>query len=152
MSTKTGKCLVVRVPDGGSPTMEKEDLPIPEPGSHQLLVKTSHVAQNPTDGRFHIAILTEKTNCAQSRRLTRMPLVMVWSWVVTLSGPSWRLEPTSPDLRREMSSQGLSGEVRSMILNIWCCCIDQRIKARRRDSVLMLSILWRMNTSHSRSR
>lgn len=62
MSTKTGKCLVVRVPDGGTPTMEKEELPLPEPGSNQLLVKTSHVAQNPTDGRFNVTMFTDKTN------------------------------------------------------------------------------------------
>lgn len=42
--------------------MEKEELPLPEPGSNQLLVKTSHVAQNPTDGRFNVTMFTDKTN------------------------------------------------------------------------------------------
>lgn len=33
-----------------TPTLVKESLPMPKPGDHQLLVKVSHVAQNPTDG------------------------------------------------------------------------------------------------------
>ncbi|KAH8433044.1 zinc-binding alcohol dehydrogenase family protein [Aspergillus melleus] len=41
--------LVVRVPEGGSPKLVLEDLPVPSPGSGQVLVKLSHVAQNPTD-------------------------------------------------------------------------------------------------------
>ncbi|PLB53776.1 putative zinc-binding dehydrogenase family oxidoreductase [Aspergillus steynii IBT 23096] len=41
--------LVVRVPEGGSPKLVLEDLPRPSPGRGQVLVKLSHVAQNPTD-------------------------------------------------------------------------------------------------------
>lgn len=33
-----------------TPRLVKESLPTPKPGDHQLLVKVSHVAQNPTDG------------------------------------------------------------------------------------------------------
>ncbi|OJJ98682.1 hypothetical protein ASPACDRAFT_30664 [Aspergillus aculeatus ATCC 16872] len=41
--------LVVRVNDGESPRFSKEQIPIPRPEAHQVLVKLSHVAQNPTD-------------------------------------------------------------------------------------------------------
>ncbi|KAF9889256.1 hypothetical protein FE257_007569 [Aspergillus nanangensis] len=40
--------LVVRVQDQ-SPRLSKENLPIPSPAPNQVLVKLSHVAQNPTD-------------------------------------------------------------------------------------------------------
>ncbi|KAL2686837.1 hypothetical protein Neosp_004379 [[Neocosmospora] mangrovei] len=40
--------LVVRT-SGDNPILVKESLPTPKPGDHQLLVKVSHVAQNPTD-------------------------------------------------------------------------------------------------------
>jgi NADPH:quinone reductase-like Zn-dependent oxidoreductase len=31
--------------------LSKETIPLPTPGEHQVLVKVSHVAQNPTDGK-----------------------------------------------------------------------------------------------------
>jgi NADPH:quinone reductase-like Zn-dependent oxidoreductase len=34
----------------GKPAFAKEQVPKPQPEAHQLLVKISHVAQNPTDG------------------------------------------------------------------------------------------------------
>ncbi|KAL4898499.1 putative zinc-binding dehydrogenase family oxidoreductase [Aspergillus ambiguus] len=40
---------VVRVSERGSPHLSKEDILIPSPAEHQVLVKLSHVAQNPTD-------------------------------------------------------------------------------------------------------
>ncbi|KAF7593986.1 hypothetical protein BBP40_010383 [Aspergillus hancockii] len=49
MSTNSNLSLVVRVPDGQSPKLVKESLPLPSPGRGQVLVKTSHIAQNPTD-------------------------------------------------------------------------------------------------------
>jgi NADPH:quinone reductase-like Zn-dependent oxidoreductase len=36
---------------GNNPTLYKTQVPKPKPGSHQLLVKVSHVAQNPTDSK-----------------------------------------------------------------------------------------------------
>lgn len=47
---KSNTAVVVRVPDGQSPKLSKEDIRIPSPESNQVLVKISHVAQNPTDG------------------------------------------------------------------------------------------------------
>jgi hypothetical protein len=47
----TGNALVVRVPEGQSPHLVQEQLPLPIPGTGQVQVKVSHVAQNPTDGR-----------------------------------------------------------------------------------------------------
>ncbi|KAE8309294.1 chaperonin 10-like protein [Aspergillus transmontanensis] len=41
--------LVVRTPEGQSPKLVKESIPVPAPGPGQVLVKVSHVAQNPTD-------------------------------------------------------------------------------------------------------
>ncbi|KAE8376088.1 putative zinc-binding dehydrogenase family oxidoreductase [Aspergillus bertholletiae] len=49
MSTQYTLSLVVRVPDGQSPKLVKEPIPVPSPGPGQVLVKVSHVAQNPTD-------------------------------------------------------------------------------------------------------
>ncbi|KAJ5983360.1 hypothetical protein N7481_005459 [Penicillium waksmanii] len=46
----TGNALVIRVPEGKSPQLVQEQLPIPFPGAGQVQVKVSHVAQNPTDG------------------------------------------------------------------------------------------------------
>lgn len=42
---------MVRVPEGKSPQLVQEQLPLPIPGAGQVQVKVSHVAQNPTDGR-----------------------------------------------------------------------------------------------------
>lgn len=44
--------LVVRVTDGQHPKLSKEEIPRPSPASNQVLVKLSHAAQNPTDGKF----------------------------------------------------------------------------------------------------
>jgi NADPH:quinone reductase-like Zn-dependent oxidoreductase len=42
---------VAQVQRGGDkPKFALEDIPIPQPGEHELLVKNSYVAQNPTDG------------------------------------------------------------------------------------------------------
>ncbi|KAL4747506.1 hypothetical protein BDW72DRAFT_206398 [Aspergillus terricola var. indicus] len=41
--------LVVRVADGQSPKLSKENIDIPRPAENQVLVKVSHAAQNPTD-------------------------------------------------------------------------------------------------------
>ncbi|KAL4948764.1 putative zinc-binding dehydrogenase family oxidoreductase [Aspergillus filifer] len=50
MTAASNKALVVRVPSGGqSPTLSKEDIPLPKPAENQVLIKLSHVAQNPTD-------------------------------------------------------------------------------------------------------
>ncbi|KAE8416814.1 putative zinc-binding dehydrogenase family oxidoreductase [Aspergillus pseudocaelatus] len=49
MSTQYSLSLVVRVPEGQSPKLVKESIPAPSPGPGQVLVKVSHVAQNPTD-------------------------------------------------------------------------------------------------------
>lgn len=43
--------LVVHTVDGKQ-GLFKECIPPPTPGPNQVLVKVSHVAQNPTDGRF----------------------------------------------------------------------------------------------------
>lgn len=46
MAPTTATALVTR---GGK--LSKETIPVPTPGEHQVLVKISHVAQNPTDGK-----------------------------------------------------------------------------------------------------
>lgn len=46
MAPATGQALVMR---GGK--FNQEQIPVPTPGEHQLLVKVSHTAQNPTDGK-----------------------------------------------------------------------------------------------------
>ncbi|KAM0554935.1 hypothetical protein ACHAPJ_006671 [Fusarium lateritium] len=43
------QALVVRLDSENAPKLVKDQVPMPKPGSHQLLVKVSHVAQNPTD-------------------------------------------------------------------------------------------------------
>lgn len=47
----TCPALVVRLDSDSTPILTKEPVPVARPGSHQLLVKVSHVAQNPTDGK-----------------------------------------------------------------------------------------------------
>ncbi|RHZ59802.1 uncharacterized protein CDV56_106190 [Aspergillus thermomutatus] len=49
MARGSNTALVVRVADGESQKLCKEDIPIPCPTANQVLVKISHVAQNPTD-------------------------------------------------------------------------------------------------------
>jgi NADPH:quinone reductase-like Zn-dependent oxidoreductase len=46
----SAEALVVRVDSNNTPKLVKDVLPVPKPGPRQLLVKVSHVAQNPTDG------------------------------------------------------------------------------------------------------
>ncbi|KAL2842571.1 putative zinc-binding dehydrogenase family oxidoreductase [Aspergillus pseudoustus] len=48
MAAGSNTALVVRVANG-HPTFSKESIPIPRPEPNQVLVKISHVAQNPTD-------------------------------------------------------------------------------------------------------
>jgi NADPH:quinone reductase-like Zn-dependent oxidoreductase len=54
MTPITATALVTK---GGK--LSKEAIPVPTPGEHQVLVKVSHVAQNPTDGKscLHPSIL-----------------------------------------------------------------------------------------------
>ncbi|GAB1202815.1 hypothetical protein APSETT445_001437 [Aspergillus pseudonomiae] len=49
MSTQYSSSLVVRVSEGQSPKLVRESIPVPSPGPGQVLIKVSHVAQNPTD-------------------------------------------------------------------------------------------------------
>lgn len=56
--------LVVRVVDGQAPKLSKEDIAVPRPAAHQVLVKLSHVAQNPTDGK--ISSLRSGHACSKS--------------------------------------------------------------------------------------
>jgi NADPH:quinone reductase-like Zn-dependent oxidoreductase len=51
-SPATSQALVVRLDNNGTPKLAEEQVPVPKPGSQQLLVKVSHVAQNPTDGEL----------------------------------------------------------------------------------------------------
>lgn len=46
----TAKALVQRNTSDGKQTLSLEALPKPKPEANQMLVKVSHVAQNPTDG------------------------------------------------------------------------------------------------------
>jgi NADPH:quinone reductase-like Zn-dependent oxidoreductase len=50
MAPNTGKALVTRV-DGDKSVMDLKDVPIPKIEPHQVLVRVSSVAQNPTDGK-----------------------------------------------------------------------------------------------------
>lgn len=59
MSTPAScEALVVRVGNSNTPTLVKEQVPVPTPGEHQVLVKVSCVAQNPTDSEIHSFTLT----------------------------------------------------------------------------------------------
>lgn len=49
MAPNTCEALVIREIDDKS-THVKQQIPTPEPATNQVLVKVSHVAQNPTDG------------------------------------------------------------------------------------------------------
>lgn len=46
----SAQALVVRVDSNNTTKLVKEPITVPKPAKHQLLVKVSHVAQNPTDG------------------------------------------------------------------------------------------------------
>jgi NADPH:quinone reductase-like Zn-dependent oxidoreductase len=48
MAPPTATALVTR---GGK--LSRETIPVPTPGEHQVLVKISHVAQNPTDSKLN---------------------------------------------------------------------------------------------------
>ncbi|KAF6835365.1 hypothetical protein CMUS01_05816 [Colletotrichum musicola] len=51
MSEKQCTALVTEAPSSGGPaTLVKKSIPLPKPAPNQVLVKISHVAQNPTDG------------------------------------------------------------------------------------------------------
>ncbi|EQB50260.1 hypothetical protein CGLO_10321 [Colletotrichum gloeosporioides Cg-14] len=57
MSGKECQALVVEVPNG-KPSLVRKSIPIPQPASNQALVKISHIAQNPTDGKYMTQILS----------------------------------------------------------------------------------------------
>lgn len=44
--------MVTRCSSENAAYLSKESISIPSPESNQVLVKVSHVAQNPTDGKF----------------------------------------------------------------------------------------------------
>lgn len=44
--------MVIRAPAGQAQTLSKESIPIPSLQANQVLVKISHVAQNPTDSEY----------------------------------------------------------------------------------------------------
>ena len=50
----TSIAMVIRAPAGQPPTLSKESIPIPSLQANQVLVKISHVAQNPTDGVWFV--------------------------------------------------------------------------------------------------
>jgi NADPH:quinone reductase-like Zn-dependent oxidoreductase len=49
----SAEALVVKVDSNNIPKLVKDVIPVAKPGPHQLLVKVSRVAQNPTDGETH---------------------------------------------------------------------------------------------------
>ena len=53
MAPTTATALVTR-----AGKLRKENVPVPIPDEHQVLVKVSHVAQNPTDGKSCSQALT----------------------------------------------------------------------------------------------
>lgn len=50
MAEQSNTAILVRVEHGQSPRLSKENIAISSPAANQVLVKVSHVAQNPTDG------------------------------------------------------------------------------------------------------
>lgn len=48
MASQTCRALVIREKDGKN-TLVEENIPVPQPGPHQALVKVAVAAQNPTD-------------------------------------------------------------------------------------------------------
>lgn len=48
MAPPTATALVTR-----AGKLAREAIPVPTPGEHQVLVKISHVAQNPTDSKYY---------------------------------------------------------------------------------------------------
>jgi len=51
---ESNTAIIVRVPVGQFPKLSRENIQIPSPESNQVLVKISHVAQNPTDGVYFL--------------------------------------------------------------------------------------------------
>lgn len=50
--------MVTRCSSENAAHLSKESIPIPSPVSNQVLVKVSHVAQNPTDGKYRNFVCT----------------------------------------------------------------------------------------------
>ena len=50
MTPNSCEALVVHQEGDAAPKLVKQSIPIPTPGDNQLLVRVTHVAQNPTDG------------------------------------------------------------------------------------------------------
>lgn len=53
MTGRVCKALVSQITDG-RPSLVKSAIPVPLPGSNQALIRVSHVAQNPTDGKQRV--------------------------------------------------------------------------------------------------
>ncbi|KAH7362620.1 chaperonin 10-like protein [Plectosphaerella cucumerina] len=49
MPPSSAEALVVKTNGSAASTLERRSIPIPSPGEHQVLVRISYVAQNPTD-------------------------------------------------------------------------------------------------------
>jgi NADPH:quinone reductase-like Zn-dependent oxidoreductase len=50
MPPSSAEALVVKTNGSAASTLERRSVPVPSPGEHQVLVRISYVAQNPTDG------------------------------------------------------------------------------------------------------
>jgi NADPH:quinone reductase-like Zn-dependent oxidoreductase len=50
MPPSSAEALVVKTNGSAASTLERRFIPVPSPCEHQVLVRISHVAQNPTDG------------------------------------------------------------------------------------------------------
>lgn len=51
MAANTKMFATVVRDSNDAPILSRDEIPIPSPADHQVLVKISHVAQNPTDGK-----------------------------------------------------------------------------------------------------
>lgn len=48
----SSKALALVQRGGDEPKFVLEEVSVPQPGEHEVLVRNSHIAQNPTDGTF----------------------------------------------------------------------------------------------------
>jgi hypothetical protein len=77
--------------NGHEPTLVIESVLVPRPAAHEVLVKVSHVGQNPTDGEFcnmDGRPRRAESDTLQCSPLIPMPLVKVRFWDATLLVPS----------------------------------------------------------------
>lgn len=62
MAPSSCEALVVRQEGDSAHKLVKQPIPVPTPADNQLLVRVTHVAQNPTDGAAHSSHADENSH------------------------------------------------------------------------------------------